>query len=252
MDQPYTPRTIYVKYFEEGERFCYATAQPNTYFDLVPSYRLKIEGFLAKHPEFISADFAVDTQAMEPMFMEPEAGLVYFDEASSCLRILLGTQSPDGDIADILAMYGDVNSPIRVKEIELTSCFLGGGFGGRDSSPFSLLLALTAAFSNGKPVKLAHDRFEQFRLGLKRPGAKICGRLVIGADMKLQSITANLDFKGGGLKKSLALCRQSRLAVYRRSLRDSDCEYFCSIDPYAGYSRRIATRFRRAGGFLRD
>ena len=115
-------------------------------------------------------------------------------------EILLGTQSPDGDIADILAMYGDVNSPIRVKEIELTSCFLGGGFGGRNSSPFSLLLALTAAFSNGKPVKLAHDRFEQFRLGLKRPGAKIRGRLVIGADMKLQSITANLDFKGGGLK----------------------------------------------------
>jgi CO/xanthine dehydrogenase Mo-binding subunit len=200
-DKPYSPQTTYVKYFEDGESFSYAVADPKTYLQVqVPAYRQKIEKFISDHPEFLKRDISVDTQAMDPMFMEPEAGLVYYEASSSRLRLLLGTQSPDGDIADILSMYGTADSPIKVQEIELTSCFPGGGFGGRDSSPFSLLLALAAAFSDGQPVKLAHDRFEQFRLGLKRPGVKIRGQLVVGLDMKLQSITANLDFNGGGLK----------------------------------------------------
>jgi CO/xanthine dehydrogenase Mo-binding subunit len=199
MDTPYSPKTIYVKFHEESENFSYA-ANPNDYTEKVPAYQRKIDDFLARHPEFISQDIAVDTQAMEPMFMEPEAGLVYHEAASSRLHVLLGTQSPDGDVADMVSMYGAQDSPLHVDDVVLTNCYPGGGFGGRDSSPFSLLLALTAAFSDGRPVKLAHDRFEQFRLGLKRPGAKISGRLVVAPDMKLRCVEANLDFNGGGLK----------------------------------------------------
>ena len=200
MDTPWSPQTSYIKYFEGDENFSYATFDPQTYIGAMPAYRKKISAHLATHPEFIHQPFSIDTQAMDPMFMEPETGLAYYDHAAARLSLLLGTQSPDGDASGIAAMYGAADAPVKVSDIVLYSCYLGGGFGGRDKSPFSLLLALTAAFSDGRPVKLMHDRFEQFRYGLKRPAAKIRGTLVASPDMKLRTIEARLDFNGGGLR----------------------------------------------------
>jgi len=198
--QPWPPQTAYVKYFEDGESFSYATVDSVTYRANVPAWRGRIDAYLARHPEFIRQPLSVDTQAMDPMFMEPESGLAWYDAATSRLSLLVGTQSPDGDAGDVATMYGAADSPLKVKEVVLHGCPPGGGFGGRDSSPFSLLLALTAAFSGGAPVKLMHDRWEQFRYGLKRPGARIRGTLVAGPDMKLRGIEATLDFNGGGLR----------------------------------------------------
>ncbi len=200
MGAPWSPQTTYVKYFEQGETFSYATADPATYQQNVPSYRAKIDQYLAQTPDLIRQPFTVDTQAMDPMFMEPESGLAYYDSKAQSLSLVLGTQSPDGDVSSAASMFSGADSPIVVKEVILHSCYPGGGFGGRDSSPFSQLLALTAAFSDGAPVKLAHDRFEQFRYGLKRPGAAIKGELVAGSDMKLRLVEATMNFNGGGLR----------------------------------------------------
>jgi CO/xanthine dehydrogenase Mo-binding subunit len=199
MGLPWSPQTTYVKYFENGETFSYAT-NPTDYNDKLTSYRGKISAYLQQNPDFIRQPFAIETQAMDPMFMEPESGLAYYDSAAQSLSLVLGTQSPDGDVADAASMYAAADSPLTVREVILHSCYPGGGFGGRDSSPFSQLLALTAAFSNGMPVKLAQDRFEQFRYGLKRPGADIKGELVASPDMKLQAVEATLNFNGGGLR----------------------------------------------------
>lgn len=200
MGVPWSPQTTYVKYFEEGETFSYATADPTTYLKNAPSYREKIDRYLKQNPDLIRQPFAVATQAMDPMFMEPESGLAYYDAKAQSLSLVLGTQSPDGDVSSAASMFSAADSPIVVKEVILHSCYPGGGFGGRDSSPFSQLLALTAAFSDGAPVKLAHDRFEQFRYGLKRPGADIKGELIAGSDMKLRLVEATMNFNGGGLR----------------------------------------------------
>ncbi|WP_050996908.1 xanthine dehydrogenase family protein molybdopterin-binding subunit [Sinorhizobium fredii] len=197
---PWSPQTTYVKYFEGGETFSYVTADAATYQANVPAYRDKINQYLAQNSDLIRQSFIVDTQAMDPMFMEPESGLAYYDAEAKSLSLVLGTQSPDGDVSSAASMFSGADSPILVKEVILHSCYPGGGFGGRDSSPFSQLLALTAAFSQGAPVKLAHNRFEQFRYGLKRPGAHIKGELVAGPDMKLRLVDATLDFNGGGLR----------------------------------------------------
>lgn len=199
MGEPWSPQTTYVKYFENSETFSYAT-NADDYDSQLPNYRSKIEAYLQQNPDFIHQPFAIETQAMDPMFMEPESGLAYYDSASRSLSLVLGTQSPDGDVADAASMYSASDSPITVKEVILHSCYPGGGFGGRDSSPFSQLLALTAAFSDGMPIKLAHDRFEQFRYGLKRPGADIKGELIASPDMKLQAVEATMNFNGGGLR----------------------------------------------------
>ncbi|MFV0303123.1 MAG: xanthine dehydrogenase family protein molybdopterin-binding subunit [Paracoccus sp. (in: a-proteobacteria)] len=200
MGTAFQPQTTYVKFDQDGDSFSYATADPATYSQQVPEYRARIAATLAANPDYLTQPLACDMQATDPMFMEPEAGLVWYDRANAALNIVLGTQSPDGDVRDLGEMFGSADSPVRVAEINLTSCYPGGGFGGRDSSPFTLLLALAAPFADGHPVRLALDRFEQFRTGLKRHGASLAGALTAGPDMKLKLVEMRIAFDGGGRK----------------------------------------------------
>lgn len=192
--------TTYVKFTLDGEDFSFATRDRDTYTKELSAYRDKIAAAIAADPNHVTQALACDMQATDPMFMEPESGLVWYDQSAKALNIVLGTQSPDGDIEDLTKMFGSANSPVAVEAINLTPCYPGGGFGGRDSSPFTLLLALAAPFANGNPVSLAFDRFEQFRTGLKRHGTTITGALTAGADMKLRLVQMQLTFDGGGRK----------------------------------------------------
>ncbi|UWQ98597.1 molybdopterin-dependent oxidoreductase [Rhodobacteraceae bacterium S2214] len=199
----FDPKTTYVKYALDGETFDSATANAYTYPYEVEGYRQKIDDRLSQIDGLIQQDLACDMRAMDPMFMEPEAGLAWLDETTpeKTLRLVLGTQSPDGDVKDILSIYNDEDdAPHKLSAVELTSCYPGGGFGGRDKSPFSLMLALTAAFTDGRPVKLMYDRFEQFRVGLKRHAATLQGQVSVGPDMMLQNIAMTMQFDGGGRK----------------------------------------------------
>jgi CO/xanthine dehydrogenase Mo-binding subunit len=47
---------------------------------------------------------------------------------------------------------------------------MGGGFGGRDHTPFPMYVALAAMFCPGRPVRLTNNRFQQFQSGIKRLG----------------------------------------------------------------------------------
>lgn len=200
MGSAFPPETTYVKYTLEGANFSYATADPATYMAQVPGYRQRIAAALAADPSHLTQPIAFDKRAMDPMFMEPETGLAWYEAGASALHLVLGTQSPDGDIADIAGMYGTPDAPVKVTDVRLTSCYPGGGFGGRDSSPFSLMMALAAPFADGSPVRLELDRFDQFRTGLKRQAVRIEGQLSVGADMKILSTQMVLNFDGGGRK----------------------------------------------------
>ncbi|RWK18287.1 MAG: xanthine dehydrogenase family protein molybdopterin-binding subunit [Mesorhizobium sp.] len=200
MGSVFPPETTYVKYTLDNENFSYATADPATYMAQVPGYRERIAAALAADPSHLSQPVAFDKQAMDPMFMEPETGIAWYEAGARALHLVLGTQSPDGDIADIAGIYGATDAPVKVTDIHLISCYPGGGFGGRDSSPFSLMLALAAPFADGNPVRLEFDRFEQFRTGLKRQAVRIEGQLSVGAGMKMLAAQMALRFDGGGRK----------------------------------------------------
>lgn len=199
-DRIFYPETTYVKYAVDNEVFDYATANPKAYSGQVDAYRSKIKERLSAIDGLVRHDFKSDMCAMDPMFMEPEAGLAWHDADRKTLHLVLGTQSPDGDVSEVLSMYREDDAPFQIDRVELTSCFPGGGFGGRDKSPFSLMLGLAAAFTKGRPVKLAYDRFEQFRVGLKRHAATLEGQIAVAPDMRLQNIEMQLQFDGGGRK----------------------------------------------------
>jgi len=146
-----------------------------------------------------------ETQVLDPSFLEPEAGLGWLDRGSATMHLVAGTQSPNDCISDTVAMFAkDTQAgpapvkPALVKTVVLNACYPGGGFGGRDLSTFTTLLALAAAYSDG-PVRLAYDRFEQFQSGLKQLGARMTQTLAVDSDGRFQALVGKYDILAGGL-----------------------------------------------------
>ncbi|MCW2244849.1 CO/xanthine dehydrogenase Mo-binding subunit [Azospirillum fermentarium] len=143
-----------------------------------------------------------DTQVLDPVFMEPEAGLGWLEPAKDgqtggTLHLVLGTQSTNGDFQTTLNLFSNAGCPVQVSTIVLNSCYPGGGFGGRDVSTVPVIMALAAAYAGG-PVRLAYDRYEQFQSGLKQLGATVTPRLAIGRDGRFRAIEYDMVLKAGG------------------------------------------------------
>ncbi len=97
-------------------------------------------------------------------------------------------------------LLGQTRKPFKPTPIKSHFAYMGGGFGGRDHTPFVLYVALAAMFFPGRPIPLAHDRYQQFQGGIKRHAFKIRSR--IGIDRKTGKIlafAADHILDGGGL-----------------------------------------------------
>lgn len=199
----FKPETLYVKEDDPADPandFSFYRSNWDDYAADAAKHAENIERYLATEPGLINHRFTSDMRAMDPMFMEPESGLIWFDRPNKTMNVLLGTQSPDGDIADICSMYGNCAPGSALEQGVLISCYPGGGFGGRDKSPFSLMLGLCADFAEGNPVKLEYDRFEQFRVGLKRHACEVAGLIAVTPEQELKVVQMDLAFDGGGRK----------------------------------------------------
>ncbi len=154
----------------------------------------------AKNPGLLVLDREFETQSVDPMFLEPECGLAWYDEQGKALELVLGVQSPY-EAAEAIAYLLDETSPaFKPARIDAQFAHVGGGFGGRDHTPFPLYVALAAMFFPGRPVRLAHDRYQQFQAGIKRHPIKM--RSQIGIDRatgKIQAFAADHVLDGGGL-----------------------------------------------------
>ena len=150
--------------------------------------------------DLLVLDHEFQTQSVDPMFLEPECGLAWYDMGRRTLALVLGVQSPY-EAAELLAfLLGEAHPPFKPDHIDAQFAYVGGGFGGRDHTPFPLYVALAAMFLPGRPVRLAHDRYQQFQGGIKRHRFNI--RTRIGVDRATGRITAfaaDHILDGGGL-----------------------------------------------------
>ena len=165
------------------------------------TYGEQIRAELAAHnPKLLMLDREFETQSVDPMFLEPESGLGWYDAGTKNLELVLGVQSPY-DAAEALAdMLGNVRAPFKPAHIKTLFAYMGGGFGGRDHTPFPFYVALAALFLPGRPVRLAHDRYQQFQGGIKRHAFKMRTRIGIDrATGKISGFAADHVLDGGGL-----------------------------------------------------
>ena len=153
----------------------------------------------AKNPNLLVLDREFETQSVDPMFLEPESGLAWYNSKSDSLELVLGVQSPYEAAESIAHLLGNARAPFKPARIDTQFTCIGGGFGGRDHTPFVLYTALAAMFFPGRPVRLAHDRHQQFQGGIKRHAFKMRSR--IGVDRstgKIQAFAADHVLDGGG------------------------------------------------------
>jgi len=154
----------------------------------------------ASNPAVLVLDREFETQSVDPVFLEPESGLAWYDAGAKNLELVLGVQSCYETAEAIAFMLGDTRAPFKPAHIKTLFAYMGGGFGGRDHSPFPLYVALAAIFLPGRPVRLAHDRYQQFQGGIKRHAFKM--RTRIGVDRatgKISGFAADHVLDGGGL-----------------------------------------------------
>src|SRR5262249_7934021 len=165
------------------------------------SYGEKIRAELAgDNPALLVLDREFETQSVDPMFLEPESGLAWYDARRKNLELVVGVQSPYQAAESVAYLLGNAQAAFRPARINNNFAYCGGGFGGRDHTPFPLYVALAAMFFPNRPVRLANNRFEQFQLGIKRHAFKM--RTKIGVDRatgKMVGFAADHALDGGGL-----------------------------------------------------
>jgi CO/xanthine dehydrogenase Mo-binding subunit len=154
----------------------------------------------AASPALLMLDREFKTQSVDPVFLEPESGLAWYDTGAKNLELVLGVQSPYETAEELADMFGNARAPFKPAHIRTLFAYMGGGFGGRDHTPFPLYVALAAIFLPGHPVRLAHDRYQQFQGGIKRHAFKMRTRIgVERATGKISGFAADHVLDGGGL-----------------------------------------------------
>ncbi|MFO1161371.1 MAG: molybdopterin cofactor-binding domain-containing protein [Reyranellaceae bacterium] len=105
------------------------------------------------------------SQSVDASAMEADNGLAWFDPSTGALRLMMATQSPYEVTTGTASMVGA--SKIGVKSIDLSIGYTVG-YGTKDHSIFPYLAVVAGLYGDGRPVRLANDRYGQFQMGLKR------------------------------------------------------------------------------------
>jgi CO/xanthine dehydrogenase Mo-binding subunit len=166
----------------------------------------------AGHGEAIRAELAADnparlvlerqfeTQSADPMFLEPESGLAWYDAGRKTLELVVGVQSPYDAAESVGFLLGEADAAHKPARINTHFAYMGGGFGGRDHTPFPMYVALAAMFCPGRPVRLTNNRFQQFQSGIKRLGFSLRTRMGVDrATGKIFAFAADHVLHAGGL-----------------------------------------------------
>jgi CO/xanthine dehydrogenase Mo-binding subunit len=154
----------------------------------------------ATNPALLVLDREFETQSVDPVFLEPEGGLGWYNAGAKTLELVLGVQSPYDAAESLAYMLANARPPFKPAHIKTLFAYMGGGFGGRDHTPFPFYVALAALFLPGRPVRLAHDRYQQFQGGIKRHAFKMHTRIGVDrATGKITGFAADHVLDGGGL-----------------------------------------------------
>jgi CO/xanthine dehydrogenase Mo-binding subunit len=151
-------------------------------------------------PGVLALERTFETASVDPVFLEPECALGWYSTGQRTLELVLGVQSPFEAGQSVAELLGSAETAYRPERIHAQFAYVGGGFGGRDHTPFPLYAALAAMFLPDRPVRLAHDRFEQFQGGVKRHAFRIRSHLGVDrASGRMTAFAADHVLDGGGL-----------------------------------------------------
>jgi CO/xanthine dehydrogenase Mo-binding subunit len=187
--------------FQNGDIPVWALADPQGPADAKASFygdQIRAE-LAANDPDLLVLDREFET-TVDPMFLEPEAGLAWYDASARMLELVAGVQSPQEATESLAYLLGGARAEFKPAKIHTHFAYLGGGFGGRDHTTMPLYIALAAMFFPDRPVRLANNRYEQFQSGIKRHAFKMHSRIGIDRTSgRIRAFAADHVLDGGGL-----------------------------------------------------
>ncbi len=150
------------------------------------------------HP---SADWLVmereyTTQSIDTAALEPDNANCWYDAATQSLHMVVPTQAPLEVVESAAGMVAKCAFP--VKNLFIHPCYTVG-YGSKDHFNVPFYGLVCAMYADGRPVRLANDRYEQFQTSLKRHAFKMNYRIAVDKNTGLlQSFTAAMQADGGG------------------------------------------------------
>src|ERR1700722_4139090 len=142
--------------FHKGAIPVWAPANPQGAADEQASFHgEQIRASLAAdNPDQLVLDRAFETQSVDPVFLEPESGLAWYDSRAQALEVVVGVQSPAEAAESVAYLFGAARGGFKPARIHTHFAHMGGGFGGRDHTPMPLYIALAGMFFPDHPVRL--------------------------------------------------------------------------------------------------
>jgi len=125
--------------------------------------------------------------------MEPLNATIRFNEAGNQVEVWDGSQAPDRCRADVAQALG-----FKLDQVTVNQCFMGGGFGRRSLSDYTVEAALIAREVK-RPVKMIWTREEDLAHGAFRPQSFQCLEGAVDASGKVVGWRHCVVGDGGGL-----------------------------------------------------
>jgi CO/xanthine dehydrogenase Mo-binding subunit len=136
------------------------------------------------------------SQSIDTAAFEADNGNGWLDASSATLHFVVATQSPQEvaeDGAKLLAA-----SKLGVRRLVLHPCYTVG-YGSKDHNPFAFYALVAGLYGDGRPVRLANDRYEQFQSSLKRHPFRMKYRLAVDrASGRFEILQGEFEGNGGG------------------------------------------------------
>ncbi|RDZ29435.1 xanthine dehydrogenase family protein molybdopterin-binding subunit [Lysobacter silvisoli] len=136
------------------------------------------------------------SQSIDTAALEPDNGNGWYDRDSATLHLVVTTQSPQEiaeDGARVLAASG-----LGVKRLVLHPCYTVG-YGSKDHNPYPFYALIAGLYGDGRAVRLANDRYEQFQASLKRHSFRMRYRIAVDKRSgKFELFQGDMTGDGGG------------------------------------------------------
>lgn len=136
------------------------------------------------------------SQSIDMCAMEPDNCNAWYDAKTESLHVVMGIQTPPqvaGSIVDIIS-----KSKFKFKQLFFHPCTTVG-YGTKARAMLPLLGIVATLYGDGKPVRLANNRYENFQSSIKRHPFDMKYRLAINKRTnKIASFIAQCTLNGGG------------------------------------------------------
>jgi CO/xanthine dehydrogenase Mo-binding subunit len=136
------------------------------------------------------------SQSIDASALEADNGNVWYDRASATLHVLVSTQSPYEGVTGAAEMLARTNFRVDAIDFNIGHTV---GYGTKDQSIFPYFCMVAGLYGDGRPVRLANDRFEQFQMGMKQHSFLMDNTLVVDKQSgKFRIVKAEFKMDGGG------------------------------------------------------